>query len=197
MARPFGSNNQDAPQWLTRMSSAAPACFTRVVWVAYLRGVQVESQDNDALRAKLNRGQQPNYCVGCTAAHRAEMRKARKCRPHPEATPPKPVRVPKRKRAKALPMHRAVVSLCDRTWQTRAFGELSAVLDAGYSPKAVHQAIATGKLYKGRLWRWATQVEDRQQGRATPAAAPSVFSQMVSTVTDPQIQLDLGALIED
>jgi hypothetical protein len=186
MARPFGSSNHDAPQWLTRMSAKAPACYAPVTWMSYLRGVQAESQDNDALRAKLNRGQVPNYCLGCTSAHRKTMRAQRKCTPHPDATPPTARGATKRKRAKTLPLHRAVVSLCVRTWQTRAFGELGAVLAAGYSPKAVHQAIATGKPYKGRL----------QGGKPAPAA-PSVFGLMVSAVTDSQIQLDLGALIED
>lgn len=191
MARPFGSLNTDDPQWLQRMSVNPPACYTPASWIEYLRAVQLETQDDAKLRAKVNRGARPNYCAECLPSYRASMKAQRMCKPHPESKHAKAQRKAAARRDRH--MHRAVVSLDERTWQVRAWAELGDVLQAGFSPTAVARAIASGKAYRGRLWRWATQVEPRQAAGATPAPGMQAMHLLVHAVTDSQLTLELSA----
>lgn len=81
MPREFGRFNAGDPAWLIRMASQPPRCYTEQQWVDYLRAVQIESQDNDALRSSLCRGNRPDYCFGCTERHQRRMHKAARCEP--------------------------------------------------------------------------------------------------------------------
>jgi hypothetical protein len=83
MSRTFGSPNDTPPKWFTAMSANPPACFDRQQWTLYLESVRDESQDNASMRAKLCRGQVPDYCAECTAQH--QRRKVRQDKCHPPA----------------------------------------------------------------------------------------------------------------
>jgi hypothetical protein len=195
MARTFGALDNEPPKWFKTMSANPPACFAQDRWVLYLTSVRDESQGNASLRARLCRGQLPNYCAECTTKHRTAMKKAKRCHPHAAAQP-----MSRTRSKRALPLHRAVVALCQRTWALKAFSELRAVAEAGFSVKAVHTAIASGNPYRGRLWRWASQID----AQATPpkrthasTSGASVFTALATSVTQTQLSLELGVRMED
>jgi len=88
MARAFGRFNTGDPAWLIRMASDVPRCYSEAQWVEYLRTVQIESQDNDALRSSLCRGKRPDFCFGCTERYQRRMHKADRCDPPADAESP-------------------------------------------------------------------------------------------------------------
>lgn len=88
MARAFGRFNQGDPDWLVRLAVSPPSCYTEQQWVDYLRAVQIESQDDDAMRSSLCRGNRPDFCFGCTERHQRRMFKAGRCDPPADAQSP-------------------------------------------------------------------------------------------------------------
>ncbi|MFY9479138.1 MAG: hypothetical protein WAQ08_15950 [Aquabacterium sp.] len=88
MSRTFGALNKTDPVWLTPMATQVPACYTPEAWANYLQSVRDEAQDDEVLRARLRRGQVPDYCADCTRGHQRRMVAAGKCAPPVENTPP-------------------------------------------------------------------------------------------------------------
>lgn len=88
MARHFGVLNKSDTKWLTNMADQVPACYDKASWTIYLKGVQMESQDDNALRMSLCRGQLPDYCEGCTEKYQRRMLKAGRCHPPAGAQSP-------------------------------------------------------------------------------------------------------------
>lgn len=89
MSRQWGATNLQRPVWLMVLSQARPACFQDAqTWESYLEAVHDDALDNEALRARLNRGQVPDICDDCTARHQRRMHAAGRCAPPANATPP-------------------------------------------------------------------------------------------------------------
>ncbi len=89
MSKPWGSFHQGRPVWFALITAARPRCFvTAESWECYLEAVHQESQDDEALRARLHRGQPPDYCEDCTARHQLRMHAAGRCEPPPGAQSP-------------------------------------------------------------------------------------------------------------
>lgn len=89
MARTFGALNRERPAWFALVSPTRPACFvTQPAWESYLDGVHADSMDDEALRARLNRGERPDFCGDCTAKHQRRMHRSGLCSPPAGAQSP-------------------------------------------------------------------------------------------------------------
>lgn len=197
MSRKFGTLNPQDPKWLTSMSERSPACFDKPAWVVYLKGVHMESLDNEPLRMSLCRGKLPDFCEGCQPAHRKAMKQAGRCKP-PRQKGGAKQRAKKpaaKKRARRAPAPVPLVALNLKTWAVRVLADISEAKRLGLSQKAVRLSMASGKPAKGWLFKTAKAFMSTQAAVASVpggASAMGAMAAMAQTVTDRQQLLDLG-----
>jgi hypothetical protein len=80
--RQFGARNKEAPACVAEIAKQVPACFSAVQWLSYVDDCYRSALNDPAERARMDRGQAPNHCVGCTVGYRERMRGEGRCFPH-------------------------------------------------------------------------------------------------------------------
>lgn len=83
--RSFDARNHLLPAAVEALAATPPACFDRPIWRLYLIDCHRGALNDAASRARINRGEFPNYCDECQAGYQTRMQAAGRCHP-PELT---------------------------------------------------------------------------------------------------------------
>lgn len=86
--RQFDVCNRAAPACVERMAQSVPACFEARVWRIYLVDHYRGTLNDPAARARMNRGETPDFCSDCTREHALAMSASMRCRPPMDAITP-------------------------------------------------------------------------------------------------------------
>jgi hypothetical protein len=79
--RRFNATNKAMPECVVQMAAKPPACFDSRTWTLFLADCYRGALNNPSARARLNRGEVPDFCGDCTKAHAEAMRACMRCRP--------------------------------------------------------------------------------------------------------------------
>jgi hypothetical protein len=199
----------DLAQLLREKAPPHPACFrSQEDWVRYLHEAEASGEVRVLLYAgrtgpgEANRGRiktdkinpQIDFCKDCTHDRRVAMQQANRCKPPAWATVPKAPSKPKPHKAfkpKGAKSKHAVpiVAFNTSTWAVRVFADTAAAARAGFKADQVLLAIATGKDYKGHLWK--SGEDFRRKPVALPAAANALDAFVRLSLGSQQLSLEL------
>lgn len=79
--RRFDTGNKADPQAVEQLAAQVPACFDARIWRLWLQEYWRSVLNRPDLRRAFERGQTPDYCAECTAAHRAKREAQGRCHP--------------------------------------------------------------------------------------------------------------------
>lgn len=79
--RSFDARNKQLPAAVEAMASDPPACFDSKIWRLFLVECYRGALNAPGERARMDRGQRPDYCADCARAHREQMLKEGRCKP--------------------------------------------------------------------------------------------------------------------
>lgn len=95
--RSFDQRNVTLPAAVEALAENPPACFDKPIWRLYLIDCHRGALNDPASRARIYRGEVPDFCSECQAGYRAQMQAKNKC--HPPVL--KPANAAKTQQAKA------------------------------------------------------------------------------------------------
>ena len=79
--RQFNARNKEAPACVEAISAKVPQCFEPKVWRLFVEDCYRSAMNDEAERARMNRGEAPDYCSCCTRGYQARMKAAGRCHP--------------------------------------------------------------------------------------------------------------------
>jgi hypothetical protein len=79
--RRFDVANTERPRGLERVIAIVPACFTPEQWTEYIEEHWRYLINNPSGRARLVRGEMPDFCTDCTQGYMRNMRALGRCHP--------------------------------------------------------------------------------------------------------------------
>lgn len=85
--RQFGQYNVAMPAVVAVLLDKKPACFDARTWAMWLLDVHRGTLNDEAERARLNRGETPPYCDACTVGYANKMKAQGRCSPPQRPVP--------------------------------------------------------------------------------------------------------------
>jgi hypothetical protein len=79
--RRFDSRNKALPACVETLAADPPACFDKPIWRLFLIDCYRGTLNDPASRARISRGERPDYCTDCQQGYQQRMQARALCRP--------------------------------------------------------------------------------------------------------------------